>query len=182
MRNSTPSVGPRSIYAHRKAKDRHREARQKARGMRGRVLNNHGNRRGAGLHCPQGSTVSKCVGGIDLKPLGGGNQSPPAVDQHYPHERWARQGCVVLDRSTRNQVKFSKEKSPLCPPREKRATGSRGEEGLACRPGTGDDQTGHSSPVEGLMIVKKQADMGAQQVVVKHAIVAVVGLTIDQMK
>jgi hypothetical protein len=79
-----------------------------------------------------------------------------------------------------NQVKFSKENRPFVSvvkngqlvPEAKEVIALAAKNGLMI-------ETGHSSPAEGLMIVKEAKRQGAQHVVVTHAMSPVVGMTTD---
>jgi hypothetical protein len=175
--HSDPDNSPRSIDAIDVAK------LARARGMRAIVLKNHYDPTGGLAYIVRKEVPGiEIFGGIDLnRSVGGIN--PAAVD-HMIHMSggW---GKVVWFSTfdSENQVKFSKENRPFVSvvkngqlvPEAKEVIALAAKNGLML-------ETGHSSPAEGLMIVKEAKRQGAQHVVVTHAMSPVVGMTIDQMK
>jgi hypothetical protein len=155
----------------------------KARGMRGLVLKNHWESTAALAYVVRKEVPGiEIFGGIDLnRSVGGIN--PAAVD-HMIHMSggW---GKVVWFPTfdSENQVKFSKETRPFVSvakngqlvPEAKEVIAMAAKNGLLL-------ETGHSSAVEGVMIVKEAKRQGVAHVVVTHAMSPVVGMTIDQMK
>jgi len=175
--HSSPDARPRSIDAIDLAK------LAKARGMRGLVLKNHWESTAALAYIVRKEVPGiEIFGGIDLnRSVGGIN--PAAVDHmiHMSGGMGKVVWCSTFD--SENQVKFSKENRPFVSvvkngqlvPEAKEVIALAAKNGLMI-------ETGHSSPVEGLMIVKEAKRQGAQHVVVTHAMSPVVGMTIDQMK
>jgi hypothetical protein len=175
--HSSPDARPRSIDAIDLAK------LAKARGMRGLVLKNHWESTAALAYVVRKEVPGiEIFGGIDLnRSVGGIN--PAAVD-HMIHMSggW---GKVVWFPTfdSENQVKFSKETRPFVSvakngqlvPEAKEVIAMAAKNGLLL-------ETGHSSAVEGVMIVKEAKRQGVAHVVVTHAMSPVVGMTIDQMK
>jgi hypothetical protein len=175
--HSSPDARPRSIDAIDLAK------LAKARGMRGLVLKNHWESTAALAYVVRKEVPGiEIFGGIDLnRSVGGIN--PAAVD-HMIHMSggW---GKVVWFPTfdSENQVKFSKETRPFVSvakngqlvPEAKEVIAMAAKNGLLL-------ETGHSSAVEGVMIVKDAKRQGVAHVVVTHAMSPVVGMTIDQMK
>jgi len=174
--HADPDSRPRSIDAI----DLARAA--KARGMRGLVLKSH--------YEPTASMaylVRKAVpgievwGGIDLnRSVGGIN--PEAVERmalvkgSYGRVVW----FPTFD--SENQVKFSKEDRPFVPVARGGALVPEARQviALAVRYGL-TVETGHSSPAEGLLIVREARRQGAR-VVVTHAMLAPVHMSIPDMQ
>lgn len=172
-----PDSIPRSIDAL----DLARLARQ--RGMRGLVFKNH--------YEPTASlayVVRKVVpgieafGGIDLnRSVGGIN--PEAVER-MAHIKggWGRVVWMPTF-DAENQVRYSKENRPYVSvakdgqllPEVKQVIALAAKYHLTL-------ETGHSSPVEGLMIVREARKQGVEHIVVTHAMLAPVRMTIPQMR
>lgn len=175
--HSSPDARPRSIDAIDLAK------LAKARGMRGLVLKNHWESTAALAYVVRKEVPGiEIFGGIDLnRSVGGIN--PAAVD-HMIHMTGGLGKVVWFSTfDSENQVKFSKENRPFVSvtkngqlvPEAKEVIALAAKNGLLL-------ETGHSSAVEGLMIVKEAKRQGVQHVVVTHAMSPVVGMTIDQMR
>ena len=175
--HSSPDARPRSIDAIDLAK------LAKARGMRGLVLKNHWESTAALAYIVRKEVPGiEIFGGIDLnRSVGGIN--PAAVD-HMIHMSGGLGKVVWFSTfDAENQVKFSKENRPFVSvvkngqlvPEAKEVIALAAKNGLLI-------ETGHSSPAEGLMIVKEAKRQGAQHVVVTHAMSPVVGMNIEQMK
>ena len=175
--HSSPDARPRSIDAIDLAK------LAKARGMRGLVLKNHWESTAALAYIVRKEVPGiEIFGGIDLnRSVGGIN--PAAVD-HMIHMTGGFGKVVWFSTfDSENQVKFSKENRPFVSvtkngqlvPEAKEVIALAAKNGLLL-------ETGHSSAVEGLMIVKEAKRQGVQHVVVTHAMSPVVGMTIDQMR
>ncbi|HKW97615.1 MAG TPA: DUF6282 family protein [Bryobacteraceae bacterium] len=172
-----PDDRPRSIDAI----DIARLARE--RGMRGLVLKNH--------YEPTESIaflVRKVVPGIEIfggialnRPVGGVN--PAAVERMTRVKGgWGRVVWMPTF-DAENQVRYSKESRPfiavsrdgaLLPEvREVLALIAKHKLTLA---------TGHSSPAEGLMLIREARRAGIESIVVTHAMLPPVGMSIDQMR
>src|SRR6202040_505182 len=175
--HSDPDSTPRSIDAIDLAK------LAKQRGMRGLVLKNHYESTAALAYVVRKEVPGiEIFGGIDLnRSVGGIN---PAAIEHMIHMRGGLGKVVWFPTfDSENQIKFSKENRPFVSvvkngqlvPEAKEVIALAAKNGLML-------ETGHSSPVEGLMIVKEAKRQGVQHVVVTHAMSPVVGMTIDQMK
>jgi hypothetical protein len=175
--HSDPDSVPRSIDAIDAAKLAH------ARGMRGLVLKNH--------YEPTASLaylVRKQVPGIELyggialnRTVGGVN--PAAVERMtLVKGGWGRVVWMPTF-DAENQVRFSKENRPfvsvskngsLLPEvKEVLALIARNKLTLA---------TGHSSPQENLLLIRAAKDLGVDRVVVTHAMLPPVKMTVEQMK
>jgi Family of unknown function (DUF6282) len=175
--HSDPDSVPRSIDAidlARLAKDR---------GMRGLVLKNH--------YEPTASLaylVRKMVpgieafGGIDLnRSVGGVN--PAAVERMVLVKGgWGRVVWMPTF-DAENQVRYSKENRPFVSvsrggqllPDVKQVIALAAQHHLTL-------ETGHSSPAECLMIIREARRQGVEHIVVTHAMLAPVGMTIAQMR
>ncbi len=175
--HSDPDSIPRSIDAI----DLARLAKQ--RGMRGLVLKNH--------YEPTASLawiVRKEVpgieifGGIDLnRSVGGIN--PTAVERMTMMKGgWGRVVWMPTF-DAENQVRFSKENRPVVSvskngqllPEVKEVIAIAAKHGLLL-------ETGHSSPEEGLAIIREARRQGVEHIVVTHAMIAPVRMTIAQMR
>src|SRR6266550_7901830 len=175
--HSDPDSVPRSIDAIDAAK------LAKSRGMRGLVLKNH--------YEPTESIaylVRKAVPGIEL--FGGialnrtvGGVNPAAVERMTRVKGgWGRVVWMPTF-DAENQVRYSKETRPfvavskdgkLLPEvREVLALIAKNKLTLA---------TGHSSPAEDLMLIREARSMGITSIVVTHAMLPPVGMSIEQMR
>jgi hypothetical protein len=175
--HSDPDSVPRSIDAFDLAK------LAKARGMRGMVLKNH--------YEPTASlawAVRKFVpgievfGGIDLnRSVGGVN--PAAVERMVLMKGGYGRVIWMPTFDSENQVRFSKENRPfvsvaangelLTETRQVIALAAKHKLLL---------ETGHSSAAECLMILREARRAGVEHMVVTHAMVAPVRMSIAQMK
>jgi hypothetical protein len=175
--HSDPDSVARSIDAvdlARMAKDR---------GMRGLVLKNH--------YEPTASLaylVRKIVpgieafGGIDLnRSVGGVN--PAAVERMVLMKGgWGRVVWMPTF-DAENQVRYSKENRPFVAvsrggqllPEVKQVIALVAQHHLTL-------ETGHSSPAECLMLIREARRQGVEHIVVTHAMLAPVGMTIAQMR
>jgi hypothetical protein len=172
-----PDSVPRSIDAIDLAK------LAKAKGMRGLVLKNH--------YEPTASlayVVRKVVpgieifGGIDLnRSVGGIN--PAAVERMVLVKGgWGR--VIWLPTfDAENQVRYSKESRPFVSvsrdrqllPEVKQVIALAARHHLTL-------ETGHSSPEEGLMIIREARRQGVEHIVVTHAMLAPVRMSVPQMR
>ena len=172
---------PDSIARSIDAIDLARLARQ--RGMRGLVFKNH--------YEPTASLaymVRKIVpgieafGGIDLnRSVGGIN--PEAVDRMvHIKGQWGRVVWMPTF-DAENQVRFSKENRPYVSvakdgqllPEVKQVIALAAKYHLML-------ETGHSSPAEGLMIIREARKQGVEHIVVTHAMLAPVQMSVPQMR
>src|SRR5713101_246163 len=175
--HSDPDSMPRSIDAIDAAK------LARSRGMRALVLKNH--------YEPTASLaylVRKEVPGIELfggialnRTVGGVN---PAAVERMPRVKggWGRVVWMPTF-DAENQVRFSKENRPFVSvskngqllPEVKDVIALVAKNQLTL-------ETGHSSPEEGLMLVKEARRQGVQHIVVTHAMSPPVRMTIPQMQ
>ncbi len=172
-----PDITPRSIDGISLAK------LAKSRGMRGIVLKNHYEPTEAwAFFARQAAPGLEVFGGIDLnRSVGGVN--PAAV------ERMARvqggYGRVVWMPTfdSENEVRQSKQDRPFVPvsrngellPEVKQVIGIVAQHQLML-------ETGHSTPQEGLMIIREAKRQGVKHIVVTHAMLAPIRMSIAQMK
>ena len=175
--HSDPDSVPRSIDAIDLAR------LAKERGMRGLVLKNHYEST-ASLAWLVRKIVPgiEIFGGIDLN-LTVGGVNPAAVERMTMVKGgWGR--VVWLPTfDAENQVRFSKENRPFAPvsqggqllPAVREVIGLAAKHGLTL-------ETGHSSAAEGLLIVQEAHRQAVQHIVVTHAMLAPVHMTIAQMQ
>ena len=175
--HSDPDDRPRSIDAM----DVARLAR--TRGMRAIVLKNHYDPTG-----PLAYVVRKEVpgievfGGVDLNLTVGGIN--PAAVEHMTQVSggWGR-FVWMSTFDAENQVKYSRENRPYVSvakngqllPEVKQVISIIAKNGLVLA-------TGHVSPEEGLMLVREGRAQGAQRMVVTHALMAPVLMSVPQMQ
>ena len=175
--HSDPDSVPRSIDAidvARLARDR---------GERAIVLKNHFEPTASLAY-----VVRKVVpgievfGGIDLNLTVGGVN--PAAAEHMTKVKGGYGKVVWLPTfDSENQVRFNKEKRPFAAvaahgrllPETLQVIALCARHGLLL-------ETGHSSAEEGLMIVREAKKQGVKHIVVTHAMIAPIGMTIPQMK
>jgi Family of unknown function (DUF6282) len=175
--HTDPDSVPRSIDAIDLAK------LAKARGMRGLVLKNHYESTASLAYVVRKEVPGiEIFGGIDLnRSVGGVN--PAAVERMAMVKGgWGR--VVWLPTfDSENQVKFSKEQRPYVSvsrngellPETKQVIALAAKNRLML-------ETGHSSAAEGLMIVREARRAGVEQVVVTHAMLAPVHMSVAQMR
>jgi len=175
--HSDPDSVPRSIDAFDLAK------LAKEQGMRALVLKSH--------YEPTASlawSVRKVApgievfGGIDLnRPVGGVN--PAAVQRMVLMKGgWGRVVWMPTF-DAENQVRFSKEKRPFVPvakngallPEVREVLELIAKHGLTL-------ETGHSSPAECLLLIREARRAGVQRIVVTHAAIAPIRMSVTQMK
>jgi hypothetical protein len=166
--HADPDSVPRSIDAIDLAK------LAKARGMRGLVLKNHYEPTASLAYIVRKEVPGiEIFGGVDLnRSVGGVN--PAAIE---------RMVVWLPTFDSENQVKFSKENRPFVSvsrngdllPETKQVITLAAKHHLML-------ETGHSSATEGLMIVKEARRQGVEHIVVTHAMLAPVGMSIAQMK
>ena len=175
--HADPDSLPRSIDAFDLARF------AKARGMRALVLKNH--------YEPTASlawSVRKFVpgievfGGIDLnRSVGGVN--PAAIERMVLMKGGYGRVVWMPTFDSENQVRFSKEKRPFVSvsrngallPEVKQAIELIARHKLVL-------ETGHSSAAEGLMLLREGKRAGVEHMVVTHAMIAPVHMSVAQMK
>jgi hypothetical protein len=175
--HADPDSMPRSIDAIDLAR------LAKGRGMRGLVLKNHYESTAALAY-----VVRKVVpgieifGGIDLnRSVGGVN--PAAVERMVMMKGGYGRVIWMPTFDAENQVRFSKENRPFVPvskegrllPEVVQVIALAAKNGLTL-------ETGHSSAAEGLMIVREAHRQGVQHIVVTHAMLSPVKMTVAQMR
>jgi hypothetical protein len=175
--HSDPDSVPRSIDAIDAAKLAH------ARGMRALVLKNH--------YEPTASLaylVRKVVPGIEL--FGGialnrtvGGVNPAAVERMTRVKGgWGRVVWMPTF-DAENQVRFSKENRPFVPVSKNGSLLAEVKEVLALiAKNKLTLATGHSSPQENLLLIRAAKDLGIDRIVVTHAMLPPVKMTVAQMK
>ena len=175
--HSDPDSMPRSIDAIDLAR------LAKARGMRGLVLKNHYESTAALAYIVRKEVPGiEVFGVIDLnRSVGGIN--PAAVERMILMKGgWGRVVWMPTFDSE-NQVRYSKESRPFVSvakegrllPEVEQVIDLVAKHELTL-------ETGHSSPEEGLMIVREARRRGVRHVVVTHAMAAPVRMTISQMQ
>src|ERR1700722_5428759 len=175
--HSDPDSTPRSIDAIDVAK------LGQSRGERGLVLKNH--------HEPTASLayiVRKEVpgievfGGIDLNRAVGGEN--PAAVEHMTKVKGGLGRVVWMPTvDAENQVHYSKENRPFVPvssngqllPEVKQVIALCARHDLLL-------ETGHSSPAEALLILREGRQQGVKHMVVTHAMIKPIGMTVPQMQ
>jgi hypothetical protein len=175
--HADPDSMPRSIDAidlARLAKDR---------GMRGLVLKNHYESTAALAYIVR-KVVSgiEIFGGIDLnRSVGGVN--PAAVERMVMMKGGYGRVIWMPTFDAENQVRFSKENRPFVSvskdghllPEVLQVIALAAKNGLTL-------ETGHSSAAEGLMLVREARRQGVQHIVVTHAMLSPVKMTVAQMR
>lgn len=173
--------GPDSVARSIDAMDLARLA--KARGMRGLVLKNHYEPTASLAYVVRKEVPGiEMFGGIDLnRSVGGVN--PAAVERMVMMKGGYGRAVWLPTFDAENQVKFSKENRPFVSvsrngqllPETKEVIGLAAKNHLML-------ETGHSSAEEGLMIVREAKRQGVEHVVVTHAMLAPVHMSLAQMK
>jgi hypothetical protein len=175
--HSDPDSVPRSIDAIDLAK------LAKSKGMRGLVLKSH--------YEPTASMaylVRKVVpgievfGGIDLNRTVGG-VNPAAVERMTMMNGGYGRMVWMPTFDAENQVRYSKENRPFVPvskngdllPEVKQVIALIAKHNLVL-------ETGHSSAEEGLMLIREARKQGVQHIVVTHAMLVPVRMTVPQMR
>lgn len=175
--HSGPDSVPRSIDADELVK------LAKARGMRGLVLKNHYEST-ASLAWITGKQAPGLVvlGGIDLnRSVGGVN--PAAIERMVLVEGGLGRVIWMPTFDAENQVRYSKENRPFVSvakngsllPETKQVIALAAKHHLTLA-------TGHSSPQEGLMLIREAKRQGVENIVVTHALIAPVQMTVSQMR
>ncbi|HYL72718.1 MAG TPA: DUF6282 family protein [Bryobacteraceae bacterium] len=178
--HSDPDSVPRSIDAI-DAIDIARLA--KSRGMRGLVLKNHYESTASLAYLVRKEVPGiEIFGGIDLNRTVGGI-NPAAVERMTMVKGgWGRVVWMPTF-DAENQVRYSKENRPYVPvarngqllPDVREVIGLIAKHHLVLA-------TGHSSPTEGLMLVREGRRQGVEHMVVTHAMLAPVRMSVAQMR
>ena len=155
----------------------------KSRGMRGLVLKNHYESTAALAYIVRKEVPGiEIFGGIDLN-LTVGGINPAAVERMTMMKGgWGRVVWMPTF-DAENQVRDSKENRPFVPiakngdllPEVKQVIGIVARHNLLL-------ETGHSSPEEGLMLIREAKRQGVEHVVVTHATRPPVRMTVAQMQ
>jgi len=172
-----PDSVPRSIDAI----DLARLAQQK--GMRGLVLKNHYEPTASLAYLARKAAPGlEVFGGIDLnRSVGGVN--PAAIERMVLVKGGLGKVVWLPTFDAENQVRYSKEQRPFVPvsrngellPEVREVIRLAVQHGLML-------ETGHSSAAEGLLIVREARRAGVKNVVVTHAMLAPIHMTVAQMK
>ncbi|HLJ48900.1 MAG TPA: DUF6282 family protein [Bryobacteraceae bacterium] len=175
--HSDPDSMPRSIDAIDLAK------LAKKRGMRGLVLKNHYEPTASLAYVVRKEVPGiEIFGGIDLNRTVGGI-NPAAVERMTMMKGgWGRVVWMPTF-DAENQVRYSKENRPFVAvarngellPDVKQVIALVAKHGLIL-------ETGHSSPEEGLMLIREARRQGVQNIVVTHAMLAPVLMSVAQMQ
>jgi hypothetical protein len=175
--HSDPDSVPRSIDAVDLAR------MAKERGMRALVLKSHWEPTASLAYLVRKAVPGiEIFGGIDLnRSIGGVN--PTAVERMAAIKGgWGRVVWMPTF-DAENQVRYSKENRPFVAvskggellPEVKEVIAIVAKRGLTL-------ETGHSSPAECLAIIREARRQGVGRIVVTHAMLAPVGMTIPQMQ
>jgi hypothetical protein len=175
--HSDPDVVPRSIDAIDVAK------LAKSRGERGLVLKNHYEPTASLAYIVRKEVPGiEVFGGIDLN-LAVGGVNPAAVE-HMTKVKGGWGKVVWMPTfDAENQVRFSKEKRPFAAvsrngqllPEVKEVIGICARHDLLL-------ETGHSSAAEALLILREAQKQGVKHMVVTHAMIKPIHMTIPQMQ
>lgn len=175
--HSDPDSVPRSIDALALAR------MAKERGMRGLVLKNHyeptaslaylARQVAPGLEAFGGIALNRTVGGINAAAV----ERMTQVKGHLGRVVWMptfdAENQVRVSRESRPFVSVSKDGALLPEVKAVLDVIARHQLVLA---------TGHSSPAEGLLLIREAKARGIQHIVVTHAMLPPVSMSIDQMK
>src|SRR4051812_17789267 len=175
--HADPDSVPRSIDAVDLAK------MAKERGMRALVLKSHWEPTASMAYLVRKAVPGiEIFGGIDLNRSVGGINATAVERMAGIKGGWGRVVWMPTFDSE-NQVRYSKENRPFVPvakngqllPEVKEVIGVVAKGGLTL-------ETGHSSPAECLAIVREARRQGVQHIVVTHAMLPPVGMSIAQMQ
>ncbi|HWC96123.1 MAG TPA: DUF6282 family protein [Candidatus Sulfopaludibacter sp.] len=175
--HSDPDSMPRSIDAIDLAR------LAKARGMRGLVLKNHYESTAALAYIVRKEVPGiEIFGGIDLNRAVGG-VNPAAIERMVLMKGGWGRVIWMPTFDAENQVRYSKETRPFVAvskdgrllPEVVQVIALAAQHGLTL-------ETGHSSAAEGLMIIREARRQGVQHIVVTHAMLAPVKMTVAQMR
>jgi hypothetical protein len=175
--HSDPDSMPRSIDAIDLAR------LAKARGMRGLVLKNHYEPTASLAYLVRKEVPGiEIFGGIDLnRSVGGVN--PAAIERMVLMKGGWGKVVWMPTFDAENQVRYSKENRPFVSvskngellPEVKQVIALVAQHQLTL-------ETGHSSAQEGLMIVREARKQGVQRIIVTHAMLPPVRMSIPQMR
>jgi hypothetical protein len=175
--HSDPDSVPRSIDAIDLAR------LAKSRGMRGLVLKNHWESTAALAYVVRKEVPGiEVFGGIVLN-LSVGGLNPAAIDRMAMLKGGYGRVVWMPTFDAENQVRDSKENRPFVSvagrgqllPQTKDAIATVARHGLTL-------ETGHSSPAEGLMILREGQRQGVKRMVVTHALTPPVRMNLEQMR
>ena len=175
--HSDPDSVPRSIDAIDIAK------LAKSRGMRGLVLKNHYEPTASLAYVARKEVPGiEIFGGIDLNRAVGGIN--PAAIEYMTHVKggWGRFVWMPTF-DAENQVRYSKENRPFVPisrngellPEVREVIGLIAKNHLVLA-------TGHSSPAEVLLLIREAKRQGVEHIVVTHAMLAPIRMSVAQMR
>jgi hypothetical protein len=155
----------------------------RTRGMRGLVLKNHYEATASLAYVVRKEVPGiEIFGGIDLnRSVGGVN--PAAIERMVLVKGGWGRVIWMPTFDAENQVRFSKEQRPFVSvskagqllPEVKEVIALAAKHQLTL-------ETGHSSPLEGLMIIREGKRQGVRHMVVTHAMLAPVGMNMAQMR
>lgn len=175
--HADPDSRPRSIDAIDLAR------LAKERGMRGLVFKSHWEPTASFAYLVRKAVPGiEAFGGIDLN-LSVGGLNPEAVERMAMIKGGYGRVVWMPTFDSENQVRYSKEKRPFVPvskggqllPQAKAVIAMVAKHHLML-------ETGHSSAAECLMIIREARRQGVQKIVVTHAMLAPVRMTVGQMK
>jgi hypothetical protein len=175
--HSDPDSVPRSIDAIDVAK------LGKSRGERGLVLKNHYEPTASLAYIVRKEVPGiEVFGGIDLN-LAVGGVNPAAVEHMTKVKGGLGRVVWMPTFDAENQVRFSKENRPFAAvskdgqllPEVKQVIGLCARHDLLL-------ETGHSSAAEGLAIIREARQQGVKHIVVTHAVIKPVHMSIPQMR
>ena len=155
----------------------------KSRGMRGLVLKNHYEATASLAWLVRKEVPGiEIFGGIDLN-LTVGGVNPAAVERMTLMKGGWGRVIWMPTFDAENQVRYSKENRPFVPvskdgqllPAVQQVIALAAKHQLTL-------ETGHSSATEGLLIVREAHRQGVQHIVVTHAMLPPVGMTVAQMR
>jgi hypothetical protein len=155
----------------------------KSRGMRGLVLKSHYEPTASMAYLVRKEVPGILVfGGIDLNRTVGG-VNPAAVERMTLMKGGYGRVVWMPTFDAENQVRYSKENRPFVPlsksgdllPEVKQVIALVAKHNLLL-------ETGHSSAEEGLMLIREARKQGVEHIVVTHAMLAPVRMTVAQMR
>ena len=175
--HADPDAVPRSIDAYDLAK------LAKERSMRGMVLKSHYEATATSAYLVRRAVPGiEIFGGIDLnRSVGGIN--PAAVERMASIKGGWGRVIWMPTFDAENQVRYSKENRPFVSvardgqllPEVKQVIAIAAQRNLVL-------ETGHSSAAEGLMLIREARRQGVKNIVVTHAMLAPVHMTVAQMQ
>jgi hypothetical protein len=155
----------------------------KSTGMRGLVLKSHYEPTASMAYLVRKEVPGiEVFGGIDLNRTVGG-VNPAAVERMTMMKGGYGRVVWMPTFDAENQVRYSKENRPFVPvskngellPEVKQVIALAAKHNLVL-------ETGHSSAEEGLMLIREARKQGVQHIVVTHAMLAPVRMTVAQMR